>query len=197
MTQTTPKRPAPLWLKGVIRGLDGWTDALGRTVSWLTVLMVLASCSVVVLRYWFDISSIALQESVIYLHASVFLLGAGYALKHHKQVRVDIFYRRLSPRGRAWVDLLGSLVLLLPLTLFTGWISWDFVVNAWQVRETSTDSGGLGAVYWLKSLLLVFALTLGLQALAELLRNLLHLMGFRAPSGSDNETDDKPGERVD
>ena len=197
MTNTTPKRPAPLWLKGAIRGLDGWTDVQGRLASWLTVFMVLASCSVVVLRYWFDISSIALQESLIYLHASVFLLGAGYALKHHNQVRVDIFYRRFSPRGRAWVDALGSLALLLPLTLFTGWISWDFVANAWQVHETSTDAGGLGAVYWLKSLLLVFALTLGLQALAELLRNLLQLMGFSVPSGSANETGDNPGERVD
>jgi len=189
MTATTPERPLPLWLRGLVRGLDGCTDALGRAVSWLTVLMVLISCSVVLLRYWLDISSIALQESVIYLHASVFLLGAGYALKHRNQVRVDIFYRRFSPRGRAWVDTLGSLIFLLPLTLFTGWISWDFVVNAWQVRETSTDSGGLEAVYWLKSLLLVFAVTLGLQALAELLRNLLRLMGFSAPSGSmGNET---------
>lgn len=194
MAINAPERIAPFWLRGMIRGLDRCTDALGRTVSWLTVLMVLISCSVVLLRYWFDISSIALQESVIYLHASVFLLGAGYALKHHKQVRVDIFYRRFSPRGRAWVDALGSLVLVLPLALFTGWISWDFVVSAWRVHETSTDAGGLGAVYWLKSLLLVFSLSLALQALAELLRNLLRLMGFSAPSGSGHETGHKPGE---
>jgi len=196
MTATTPERPLPLWLRGLIYALDGCTDALGRAVSWLTVLMVLISCSVVLLRYWLDISSIALQESVVYLHASVFLLGAGYALKHRNQVRVDIFYRRFSPRGRAWVDTLGSLIFLLPLTLFTGWISWDFVVNAWEVRETSTDSGGLEAVYWLKSLLLVFAVTLGLQALAELLRNLLRLMGFNAPPGSNNETGGKSGEQA-
>lgn len=194
MTATPSERPAPAWLKALILALDGFTDILGRAVSWLTPLMVLISCAVVLLRYWFDISSIALQESVIYLHASVFLLGAGYALKHRNQVRVDIFYRRFSPPGRAWVDVLGSLVLLLPLALFTGWISWDFVASAWQVRETSTDSGGLEAVYWLKSLLLVFALTLGLQALAELLRNLLRLMGFSAPSGSKNQASEDAGE---
>lgn len=194
MTASNPERPAPAWLTGLIRGLDRCTDALGHAVSWLTVLMVLISCSVVVLRYFFDISSIALQESVIYLHASVFLLGAGYALKHHNQVRVDIFYRRFSPRGRSWVDVLGSLILLLPLTLFTGWISWDFVVSAWRVRETSTDAGGLGAVYWLKSLLLVFSVSLALQALAELLRNLLRLMGLSAPSGSHQETGHDTGE---
>lgn len=196
MALTIPERPAPTWLKIVIRTLDSCTETLGQAVSWLTLIMVLLSCAVVALRYWFDVSYVALQESVTYLHASVFLLGAGYALKHQHQVRVDIFYRRFSPQGRAWVDALGSLVFLLPLMLFCGWISWDFVVNAWQVRETSTDSGGLSAVYWLKSLLLVFALTLGLQALAELLRNLLRLMGLSAPSGSSNETGKTPEEKT-
>jgi len=178
----------------VLRIVDAVTEFVGRHVAWLVLAMMAITCLVVLLRYGFGIGSIALQESVIYLHASVFLLGAGYALKHHNQVRVDIFYRRFSPRGRSWVDALGSLILLLPLALFTGWISWDFVVSAWRVHETSTDAGGLGAVYWLKSLLLVFSVSLALQALAELLRNLLRLMGLSAPPGSGQETGHSTGE---
>lgn len=157
--------------------LDAITEYTGRSLAWLSVVMVLATCGVVILRRFLGLGSIALQESVVYLHSAVFLLGAAYALKHHGQVRVDIFYRRFTPRQRAWVDCLGSLVFLLPLALFTGFISWDFVASAWRTSEGSTDSGGLGGVFLLKSLIPLMALSLTLQALAELLRNLLFLMG--------------------
>lgn len=157
--------------------LDGIIEYTGRSLAWLTVIMVLVTCGVVILRRFLGVGSIALQESVTYMHSAVFLLGAAYALKHHGQVRVDIFYRRFNARQRAWVDCLGSLVFLLPLALFTGFISWDFVASAWRTGESSTDSGGLEGVYLLKSLIPLMALSLTVQALAELLRNLLFLMG--------------------
>jgi TRAP-type mannitol/chloroaromatic compound transport system permease small subunit len=164
------------WPKQLIRGLDRLTSALGQTVAWLTLLMVIATCVVVVLRRGFDIGSIALQESVTYMHAAVFLLGASYALQRGGQVRVDILYRQFSTRRKAWVDSLGTLIFLLPVSIFIGLISWDFVCSSWQIREGSTDSGGVGMVYLLKTLIPLAAMSLTLQAIAELLRNLLILM---------------------
>lgn len=166
------------WPQQLVKGLDKFTATLGKAVAWLTLLMVIATGIVVLLRRGFDIGSIALQESVTYMHAAVFLLGAAYALQEGAQVRVDILYEKFSRRSKAWVDSLGALILLLPVSAFIGFISWDFVINSWQIREGSTDSGGIGVVYLLKSLLPLAALSLALQALVELLRNLLVLMGI-------------------
>lgn len=164
------------WPQQLLRLLDAFSTGVGRTLAWLTVVMVIATCVVVVLRRGFDIGSIALQESVTYMHAAVFMLGAAYALKECGHVRVDILYRGFSIRQRAWVDSLGSLLFLLPVAIFTGLISWDFALGSWAIREGSTDSGGVGAVYLLKALIPLMAISLSLQAFAELLRNLLLLM---------------------
>ena len=184
MTLTRTAIPWPLQL---LKLLDRITLFIGRSIAWLTVMMVIATCIVVLLRRGFDIGSIALQESVTYMHAAVFLLAAGYTLKRDGHVRVDILYRRFPVRRRAWIDSLGCLLFLLPLTIFTGFISWEFVVSSWAIREGSTDSGGLGAVYLLKSLIPLMAITLSLQAFAELLRNLLLLMGVNT-APADGET---------
>jgi TRAP-type mannitol/chloroaromatic compound transport system permease small subunit len=165
----------------IIRYLEWFTVAVGRAVSWLTLFMVLATCTVVLLRRGFDQGSIALQESVTYMHAAVFMLGAAYALKRDAQVRVDIFYRQFSRRTKAWVNSLGALVLLLPLSIFTGVISWDFVMDSWRIYEGSTDSGGLKGVFLLKSLLPLTALMLTLQGVASVLHNLLILMDVAGP----------------
>ena len=178
----TPKPLAAV--RALIRALDACTEGLGRTVAWLAPIMVVITCAVVLLRHGLGQGSVALQESVTYMHAALFMLGAGYALKHHKQVRVDILYRRFSPEGRAWVDALGSLLFLIPLAIFIGWISQDFVRSAWRIREVSADSGGLPWVYLLKSLIPLLAVTLLLQAVAEVLRNLLRLMGYPAPGSA-------------
>lgn len=176
------RTPMP-WPQRLVRLLDGITLFIGRSIAWLTVMMVVATCVVVILRRGFDIGSIALQESVTYMHAAVFLLAAGYTLKRDGHVRVDILYRRFSMRRRAWIDSLGCLIFLLPVAIFTGFISREFVASSWAIREGSTDSGGLGAVYLLKSLIPLMAITLSLQACAELLRNLLLLMGVTSKAG--------------
>lgn len=159
-----------------VRALDSIAEYTGTTTAWLTGIMVLVACTVVTLRHVFGIGSVALQESVTYMHALVFMLGAAYTLKKGEHVRVDIVYRKLSLRARAWVEVLGSLLFTLPLMIFIGWGSWDFVQESWRIREGSTDSGGLGGVYLLKSLLPLMAVSVSLQAIAELLRNLLVLM---------------------
>lgn len=185
--------PPPRPVAALIRLLEAITRAAGRTVAWLAPLMVLATCAVVVLRYGLDQGSVALQESVTYMHSALFLIGAGYALHYRRHVRVDVFYRRFSPEGQAWVDALGALVFVIPLAVFTAWISRDFVLGAWRIREASTDSGGLAWVYLLKSLIPLLALGLLLQGLAELLRQGLRLTGHAAPP----HPDEREGEGTD
>lgn len=168
----------PSFICRSIRCLDCIAEYTGTATAWLTGIMVLIACIVVTLRHVFDIGSVALQESITYMHAMVFMLGAAYALKSGDHVRVDIFYRTFSPRSRAWVDVLGSLLFTLPLMIFIGWGSVEFVKESWRIGEASTDSGGLGGVYLLKSLLPVMALSVSLQALAEITRGLLVLMNI-------------------
>ncbi len=167
MNDATPPRSLAL-----ARRLDRITGACGRLAAWLCLLMALATGLVVVLRYGFNVGSQALQESVNYLHAAVFMLGAAYTLQRDAHVRVDIFYRRWSPRTRAWIDCIGSIVLLAPMCVFIFWISLTYVCNSWAIRESSADPGGLGAVFLLKSLIPILAVTLLLQGLAEILRRL-------------------------
>ena len=166
-------------MEGLAGRLDQIAEYTGRAVSWATLLMVLITFLVVILRYVFDLGWIALQESVNYLHAAVFMLGAAYTMKHQGHVRVDIFYQKMSRRNRAWVDVLGTLLLLFPLCGFMSWVSWEYVANSWAVLEGSPEAGGLPGVFLLKSLLLLLPLTLGLQGVAALLRNIVFLRGKR------------------
>jgi TRAP-type mannitol/chloroaromatic compound transport system permease small subunit len=142
--------------------------------------MVLVTFLVVVLRYGFDQGSIALQESVTYMHAMLFMLAAAYTLQRDGHVRVDIFYQGFSRRGRAWVDLLGTLVLLIPVCLFILASSWGYVTESWAVHEGSREAGGLPYVYWLKTLMVLMPLLLLLQGVVWLLRNALFLAGVEA-----------------
>ena len=170
----------------IISAADVVNEQVGRAISWLTMLMVAVTFLVVVLRYVFDMGWIAMQESVTYMHAVVFMLGAAFTLKHHGQVRVDILYRTFGPRGRAWVDLLGALFLLLPTCLFITGISWDYVATSWKVLEGSREAGGIPGVYLLKGLILVMPVLLVLQALAGILRDALFLLG-RPAAGPEGE----------
>ncbi len=164
-------------MERLIRALEVTAELLGRMVAWATLLMVLITFLVVILRYLFDIGWIAMQESVTYLHASVFMLGAAYTLKHGGHVRVDIFYQRLGMRGKAWINLLGTLLLLYPLSVFIFVVSWDYVVESWQVLEGSREAGGLPGVFLLKTLILVLPVTLVLQGTALLLKSLRIIAG--------------------
>lgn len=158
-------------LSTLLTFIDSLTEHTGRWLAWLTLLMMVVLCLVVALRYGFEIGSVALQEAVIYLHGTIFMLGAAYTLKHDGHVRVDIFYRRFSPRARAWVNSLGGILFLLPLCVYVFVISWDFVAQSWWIREVSSEPGGIPAVYLLKTLIPLMAVNLGLQAVAEILRS--------------------------
>ncbi len=143
----------------------------GRAVAFLTGVMAITVALIVGARA-LGIGAIAAQELVTYFHAMVIMLAAGYTLSEGGHVRVDIFYHRFSPVSKAWVDALGSALLLLPLSGFMVLISWDYVAASWAIQETSADAGGIPAVYLLKSLMIANGSLLFLQGLAELALNL-------------------------
>jgi TRAP-type mannitol/chloroaromatic compound transport system permease small subunit len=164
-----------LRLAALLDRFNGW---IGRGVAWLALAMVLVAFLVVVLRYAFDYGSIAMQESVTYMHAALFMLGAAYTLQQDGHVRVDIFYQAFSPRGRAWVDLVGTLLLLVPVCLFILASSWGYVTESWVVKEGSREAGGIPGVYLLKTLLIAMPLLVMVQGLVVVVRAGLLLGGF-------------------
>ena len=168
---------APLALgRRIAAGIDALSEAIGRAAAWLSLLLVVVMITIVVLRYGLQMGSVALQESVMYINGALFVFGAGYTLKAQRHVRVDIFYSRLSVRGKAIVDCVGALLFLLPAVGFIFFISWDYVALAWRIREGSPETSGLPLVYLLKSLILVLAALLALQGIAELIKSLRTLI---------------------
>jgi len=155
-----------------INRLEAINKVTGIAISWLTLSMVIITFLIVILRYVFDFGSIAMQESIIYMHACVFLLGAAYTLQKNAHVRVDIFYQKLSETNRAWIDLFGTLFFLAPTMLFIFIISWSYVSESWGVFESSREAGGLPGVYLLKSVILLMSALMLIQGLANILRSL-------------------------
>lgn len=164
-------------LEGFVRIIDAINDWVGRTVAWLTLGCVLTCFSVVVLRYGFDIGFPWLQELYVWQHAAVFMAGAGYTFLHRGHVNVDILYGRLGPRGKAWTDIVGTLVFLFPWLAVVAVASASFVFSSWRIQEPSSTADGMPAVYLLKSLLLVFCVLLFVQGLALIVRRGLFLAG--------------------
>ena len=153
--------------------IDRISHATGKLVGWLTLLMVIVTCIIVVMRYVFDAGLIWLQESVIWMHGTVFMLGAAYTLLHEDHVRVDVFYRTMSERRRAWVDLIGVVIFLLPFCMLLAVRAYDFAAFSWSIHEASRESGGLPypLVSILKSVLVVMPIAVGLQGISLLLRS--------------------------
>ena len=162
-------------VRTLVTFIDAFSDRVGRALAWLALFMALITAGTVVLRYGFNVGSILAQETVVYLHGALFLLGAGYALKVGAHVRVDVFYREFTPRTKAWVDSVGGVVFLLPLCAFIIGSSWHYVSESWRMQEVSAEPGGIPAVFLLKSLIPLAAANLALQGIAEVLRSLLVL----------------------
>ena len=162
-------------ISSLVRAIDRFTELTGRFISWMTVLMVGLVVAVVIMRYFLELGSIALQESVTYIHATVFMLGLAFTLKRGGHVRVDIFYRQFTARRKALVDLIGGLLFLIPVTVLIFVSSWDYVLLSWTFGETSSESNGLPFVYLLKTLMLIMPVTLLLQGIAEILKSVLVL----------------------
>jgi TRAP-type mannitol/chloroaromatic compound transport system permease small subunit len=161
-------------LERVSRRIDAFHRRLGGLVTWLTLAMVLIGAFNAIGRYLgrsvgANLSSNAWIELQWYLFSLVFLLGAAHALEQGAHVRVDVLYGRLPARARHWIDLLGSLLFLLPFTVFGLWVSWPAVRNSWSVREVSPDPGGLPR-YPIKAVILLAFLLLMLQGISEAIK---------------------------
>jgi len=141
--------------------------------------MVIVTFVVVVMRYVFGVGLIWLQESIIWMHAFVFMMGAAYTLQQEEHVRVDIFYRNMSPKHKARVDLIGTVLFLLPLCLFLTWKASDFVAVSWKLEEASRESGGLPypLIPLLKTILVVMPVSVALQGISLAMRSVATLRG--------------------
>lgn len=154
----------------VVATLDGINTFVAMITKWLALLMVLVQFGIVLGRYVFGVNSIAMQESVLYMHATLFMLGAGYTLLVDKHVRVDIFYAKATPLSRRAIDLFGHLMLLLPSMAALLYWSWPSVRNSWKILEGPISVGGIEAVFLMKSLIPAFCVLVMLQSLSEVIK---------------------------
>ena len=152
--------------------IDRLNAAIGRTVTWACLLVVVVQFTVVVMRYAFGLGSIWLTETIIYGHAALFMLASAWTLREGGHVRVDIFYADAAPRRRALIDLCGALFLLLPFMLILLYFALPYVARSWSILETSRETSGLPAVYLLKTLIPLFALLMVLQGILQAIRAL-------------------------
>ena len=172
-------------MHAIYRFIDGLNDRIGRIVSWFALAMVLIQFTLVLMRYVFAAGSFAglstlwWQESIVYLHGGLIMLAAGYTFLHNGHVRVDIFYRTAGPRVQDWTDLLGSLLLLLPVCYLIWWSAWPGVVLSWSSLEGSTETSGIPIRYILRSTVLAFVVLVGLQALSTAVKAALRLSGHQ------------------
>ncbi len=157
--------------------VDRMNESIGRGVAWLTLALVLITFVVVILRYVFSIGWVWLQESYVWVHGIVFMLGAGYTLLHNGHVRVDVFYRPAGLRYKAIVDVLGTFLLLLPMVILVFAMGFGYVASSWSMLEESREAGGMPGLFMLKTVILVFCVLTGLQGLSLAARQVLALRG--------------------
>jgi len=150
--------------------IDRLTTAVGRAAAWLALFIVLLQFALVIGRYIFGFGSIWLSETVIYAHAALFLFAGAWTLKVGGHVRVDVFYAYASPRTRAWIDVAGALLFLLPFALVLLWLSLPFAARSWAILERSQETSGLPFVFALKSFIPLFAALMALQGISQAIR---------------------------
>jgi TRAP-type mannitol/chloroaromatic compound transport system permease small subunit len=164
--------------------LDHVNGVIGASAKWLSLIMVLVQFLVVVLRYVFGIGSIQLQESILYMHAILFLTGAAYTWSQDGHVRVDILYAQQTEKRKAAINFIGAIIFVVPVSLLIIWVSFDYVSFSWAVREGSRETSGIQGIYILKSFILVFASQICLQAFSVILRG-----GYDLPATPNHKND--------
>ena len=188
--------------------MDGINIRIGQAAAWLVLLLAILTLMVAIPRYllsstWFldlhlfgiDWEAVrtvysrnvnAMNDGIQYIHATIFMLGVSYAMKLGDHVRIDIFYRDMSKRQKAWVDILGIVLFLYPMFLFILIMSWSYVMSSWSIHETSPRPGGLSYVYLFKTLLLIMPVLMLIQGTALLLRRILLLKGMQMDAENDS-----------
>jgi TRAP-type mannitol/chloroaromatic compound transport system permease small subunit len=167
-------------MQNLANSFERVTAAIGRTAAWLVIIVVALEFALVVARYLFSLGSIWASETVIYAHAALFLLAAAWTLQGNGHVRVDIFYADANPRTKALVDLIGAVVFLLPFAAALLWLSTPYAARSWVIFERSQEASGLPLVFLLKTLIPVFALLMGLQGGAQIIRSAAILQGQKS-----------------
>lgn len=162
-------------MEKVISLIDRFTESVGKAASWFGVLMVIIISIDVIIRYLFKFTFIWITELEIYLFGFMFLFGSGYALKNEKHVRVDVFYSKLSEKKKAFIDLLGGLLYLVPWSYLVISGSWKYAYNSFKIGEGSAQPGGLPALYILKFAIAFGFILLLLQGIAEILKSIVVL----------------------
>lgn len=161
--------------------IDRLAEIVGWVAAWCALAMVVAQVAVILTRFLFGVGSLWLQESLVYFHAALILFAAAWTLRDDGHVRVDIFYADAGPRAKAWVDLLGAVLLLIPFMAAVIFLSWPYVARAWAIFEGSREISGLPLMFLLKTAIPLFAAQMFLQGLAQASRSLAVLRGARRP----------------
>ncbi|PCJ59858.1 MAG: C4-dicarboxylate ABC transporter permease [Rhodospirillaceae bacterium] len=159
------------------QGIDRLNDRIGRKIAWVALAMTGTQFVIVLMRYVFGANAIWMQESILYMHSVLFMLGAGYTLLHNGHVRIDIFYREVSPERKALIDLIGVFVFLIPVCVALFIMAWPYVSASWAVLEGSRETSGIQAIYLLKAVMLVFAVLLVFQGISMAIHALAVLAG--------------------
>ena len=164
-------------LRRLAHAIDKISSVAGEASSWLVFLLVLITTTDVIMRYFFSAGSVALQELEWHLYAANFIIAAGWTMKNDQHVRIDLFYQHFGPKTKAAVNLIGAIIFCIPFCLIVIWAAWPFLMNAWEVRESSPNPGGLPARYILKAFIhLGFGLIL-LQSISEVVKSFLTIAG--------------------
>ena len=163
----------------ISQSIDRFNRSFGRIIAFLTLFMVILQFLIVILRYIFGIGSIFIQESIMYQHAMIFMLGTAYTFLSDKHVRLDIFYRETGKRNKSIINVFGVTFFLIPVCILIWIYAFPYVSQAWRVLEGSRETSGLPFVYLLKTTILIFSVLLGLQAISILLRSLLELLNLK------------------
>jgi len=165
------------FLLSVSRGIDALNERVGKAVIWLVLLMTIISAGNAVMRYTINYSSNGLLEIQWYLFAVIFLFSAGYTLMRNEHVRIDVVAGKFSPKGQAWIDIIGTLLFLMPMTVLVLYLSWPIFMNAWNSGEMSSNPGGL--IRWPARLMIPVGFSLlVLQGISELIKRIAFLQGL-------------------
>jgi len=160
-------------LKKIIFFIENITLKIGRKISWLILAMTLIAFSVALLRYFFNIGFVWMQELYIWMHGLVFLLAAAYTLQEDKHVRVDIFYRKFSEKKKAYINIFFSILFIIPFILIVSKYSMPYILKSWISLEKSREAGGLNFLYIYKTSIILFCFFLFIQTIALILRCVL------------------------
>jgi TRAP-type mannitol/chloroaromatic compound transport system permease small subunit len=159
------------------RAIDWLNDRIGGALKWLVLAAVLVSAGNATSRYMLDIASNAWLELQWYLFSAVFLLCAGYTLRHNEHIRIDVVNSHLSTRTQMWIDVFGLVFFLIPMTVIIMWLSWPIFVNAYESGEVSVNAGGL--IRWPARLMVpVGFFLLLIQGISELIKRVAFLRGL-------------------